>query len=68
MSTVRAPFRSPQPRHPHIIRLSATKALQILDILRADDAWTKQGIVIGEPVTRIMLQGVLAEDTRVSDI
>jgi hypothetical protein len=39
----------------HIIRLSATQALQILDDLRQDDAWTEQGIVIGEPVTRIVL-------------
>jgi hypothetical protein len=38
-----------------MIRLSATQALRLLDDLRNDDAWTEQGIVIGEPVTRLAL-------------
>ena len=40
-----------------MIRLSATKALALLEDLRCDDAWTEQGIVIGEPITRIPLGG-----------
>ena len=38
-----------------MIRLSAMHALRVLDDLRSDDAWTEQGIVIGEPVTRLAL-------------
>lgn len=41
----------------HIIQLSATQALAVLDDLRTDDAWTEKGIVIGEPTTRIPLGG-----------
>jgi len=41
----------------HIIRLSATQALALLDNLRSDDAWTEQRMVIGEPITRIPLGG-----------
>ena len=40
----------------HIIRLSAARALRFLDELRCDDAWTEQGIVVAEPVTRIRLK------------
>ena len=39
----------------HMIRLSATHALRLLEDLRNDDAWTEQGVVIGEPVTRLAL-------------
>jgi hypothetical protein len=41
----------------HIIGLFATYALQILDDLRGDDTLTEIGIAIGEPVTRVPLEG-----------
>jgi hypothetical protein len=39
----------------HVSRLSPTHALRVLEDLRNDDAWNGQGIVIGEPVTRLAL-------------
>ena len=39
----------------HLVRLSATHALQILDHLRSEDAWKEEGMVVGEPVTRLVL-------------
>jgi hypothetical protein len=41
----------------HIIRLSASQGVQLLDGLRTDDEWPEEGITIGEPVTRIPLKG-----------
>lgn len=41
----------------HIIRLSATYVLQVLDQLRSHDALTELGVLIGEPVTHILLEG-----------
>ena len=38
-----------------ILRLSATKALDLLDHLYAEDAWKEDGIVLGEPVTRLVV-------------
>ena len=37
----------------HIVRLFATYALQLLEDLHSDDAWTTQGIVVGEPVIQL---------------
>jgi hypothetical protein len=42
----------------HVIRLSATHAMQLLDGLRSDDACTEKGITIGEPVARISVEGL----------
>ena len=36
-----------------VLRLSATQALQVLDHLHTVDAWEEEGIVVGEPVTRL---------------
>jgi hypothetical protein len=38
-----------------ITKLSATQSLQILEYLRADDGWKQQGIIVGEPATRLVL-------------
>ena len=46
-----------QQKTQHMVSLSATQALALLDSLRTDDAWTEKGIVIGEPSTRIPLEG-----------
>jgi hypothetical protein len=37
-----------------ITQLSATQTLRILEYLRADDGWKQQGIIVGEPVTRLV--------------
>jgi hypothetical protein len=38
-----------------ITQLSATQTLRILEYLRADDGWKQQGIIVGEPATRLVL-------------
>jgi hypothetical protein len=38
-----------------ILRLSATQALELLDHLHTEDAWKEDGIVLGEPVTRLVV-------------
>ena len=38
----------------HVVHLSATSAVHLLDELRSDEAWMAQGIVIGEPATRLV--------------
>jgi hypothetical protein len=38
-----------------ITRLTATQALRILDQLRTRTDWKQQGVIVGEPATRISL-------------
>jgi hypothetical protein len=48
-----------------VLRLSATQALQLLDHLHTEDAWKEEGIVLGEPVTRLVVGRPEQEPERV---
>jgi len=48
-----------------ITGLSATQALHVLNHLRTNDDWKQQGVVIGEPVTRLSIDDPTREPEEV---
>jgi len=48
-----------------ITGLSATQALQVLNHLRTNDDWKQQGIVVGEPATRLSIDDPTREPEEV---
>jgi hypothetical protein len=48
-----------------ITGLSVTQALQVLNHLRINDDWKQQGVVVGEPVTRLSIDDPTREPEEV---
>jgi hypothetical protein len=48
-----------------VTRLSATQALQVLDYLHTNDDWKQQGVIMGEPATRLSIDDPTREPEEV---